>query len=100
MAPWDVSGTASRVTDSYRMLLDTIGLAFDERSAREGDRMQKAGMWLAVGFGLLACPAPRRRRRDLAALAAVAHFGPYPLPILISLYRLCSARELRDWRTA
>jgi hypothetical protein len=49
----ELSGTATRVTDSYRMLLDTIGLAFDERSAREGDRVQKAGMWLAVGFGVL-----------------------------------------------
>jgi hypothetical protein len=49
----ELSGTATRVTDSYRMLLDTIGLAFDERSAREGDRVQKAGIWLAVGFGVL-----------------------------------------------
>jgi hypothetical protein len=225
----DVSGTASRVTDSYRMLLDTIGLAFDERSAREGDRMQKAGMWLAVGFGLLGlsgvaqatAPLPdirqswlswliravvwlltfiagvvatwqlwrlwrttrqiarafgRRYRLVREFLAGVStdrldhlyrthppggpgqqtrwqrlddelagqfidawqeadevekkvrpesydpralrarveawtlrtlllterprDFGPYPLPILISLYRLCSARELRDWRTA
>jgi hypothetical protein len=49
----DLPGTAARVTDSYRMLLETIGLAFDESSAREGDRMQKAAMWLAVGFGIL-----------------------------------------------
>lgn len=49
----ELSGTATRVTDSYRMLLDTIGLAFDERTAREGDRVQKAGIWLAVGFGVL-----------------------------------------------
>jgi hypothetical protein len=224
----EVSGTASRVTDSYRMLLDTIGLAFDERSAREGDRMQKAGMWLAVGFGILGlsgvaqatAPLPniqqswlswlirsvvwlltliaagvavwqfwrlrsagrvaqafKRRYRfvrefladvssdrldhlgrthppdgprqgarwqdlddklagkfieawqqadeaekkvkpetyDSFALRARVEawtlrtlllterprdFGPYPLPILVSLYRLCSTRELRDWRTA
>ena len=49
----EASGTAARVTDSYRMLLDTIGLAFDERRVREGDRMQKASMWLAVAFGVL-----------------------------------------------
>jgi hypothetical protein len=49
----DLSGTAAQVTDSYHMLLETIGLAFDERSAREGDRMQKASIWLAVGFGIL-----------------------------------------------
>jgi hypothetical protein len=49
----EASGTAGRVTDSYRMLLDTIGLAFDERRVREGDRMQKASMWLAVAFGVL-----------------------------------------------
>jgi hypothetical protein len=35
------------------MLLDTIGLAFDERRVREGDRMQKASMWIAVAFGVL-----------------------------------------------
>jgi hypothetical protein len=49
----EASGTATRVTDSYRMLLNTIGLAFDERRVREGDRMQKAGVWLAIGFGIL-----------------------------------------------
>jgi hypothetical protein len=49
----EASGTAGRVTDSYRMLLDTIGLAFDERRVREGDRIQKASMWIAVAFGVL-----------------------------------------------
>jgi hypothetical protein len=49
----EASGTAGRVTDSYRMLLDTIGLAFDERRVREGDRLQKASMWIAVAFGVL-----------------------------------------------
>jgi hypothetical protein len=49
----EASGTAIRVTDSYRMLLDTIGLAFDERRVREGDRLQKASMWIAVAFGVL-----------------------------------------------
>ena len=49
----EASRTAARVTDSYRMLLDTIGLAFDERRVREGDRMQKASMWLALAFGVL-----------------------------------------------
>ena len=56
----EASGTAGRVTDSYRMLLDTIGLAFDERRVREGDRMQKASMWLAVAFGVLGLSGWRR----------------------------------------
>ncbi|MGO9779525.1 MAG: hypothetical protein ACLPKE_04695 [Streptosporangiaceae bacterium] len=49
----ETASTAARVTDSYRMLLDTIGLAFDERRVREGDRMQRANIWLAAAFGVL-----------------------------------------------
>ena len=49
----EACGTAERVADSYRMLLDTIGMAFDERRVREGDRLQKASMWIAVAFGVL-----------------------------------------------
>jgi hypothetical protein len=49
----EASSAAARVTDSYRTLLDTIGMAFDERRVREGDRLQRAGVWLAAAFGLL-----------------------------------------------
>jgi len=49
----EASSAAARVTDSYRTLLDTIGMAFDERRVREGDRLQRASVWLAAAFGLL-----------------------------------------------
>jgi hypothetical protein len=49
----DDAAAAARVTESYRILLDTIGLAFDERRVREGDRIQRASVWLAAGFGVL-----------------------------------------------
>jgi len=49
----DAAAVAARVNGSYRTLLDTIGLAFDERRVREGDRIQRASVWLATGFGVL-----------------------------------------------
>jgi len=49
----EASSSAARVTDSYRTLLGTIGMAFDERRVREGDRLQRASVWLAAAFGLL-----------------------------------------------
>ena len=49
----EASADAGRVAESYRMLLDTIGMAFDERRVREGDRLQRASVWLAVFFGVL-----------------------------------------------
>lgn len=49
----EASSAAARVTDSYRTLLNTIGMAFDERRVREGDRLQRASVWLAAAFGLL-----------------------------------------------
>ncbi len=49
----DDAAAAARVMESYRTLLDTIGLAFDERRVREGDRIQRASVWLAIGFGVL-----------------------------------------------
>jgi hypothetical protein len=47
------SSTAARVTESYRMLLETIGMAFDERRVREDDRLQRPAMYLAAAFGVL-----------------------------------------------
>jgi hypothetical protein len=35
------------------MLLETIGRAFDERRVREGDRLQRPGLSLALAFGVL-----------------------------------------------
>jgi hypothetical protein len=49
----EVSDTATRVLDDYRLLLDTIGLAFRERRSRQGDWTQRVSVSLALGFGLL-----------------------------------------------
>lgn len=49
----EASSTATRVTNSYHMLLETIGRAFDERRVRESDRMQRPGLVLALAFGVL-----------------------------------------------
>jgi hypothetical protein len=49
----EAKSTASRVTNSYHVLLETIGRAFDERRVREGDRMQRPALSLALAFGVL-----------------------------------------------
>ena len=67
----EASGTAGRVTDSYRILLDTIGLAFDERRVREGDRMQKASMWIAVAFGVLGLSGVAQATLPLPAITGL-----------------------------
>ena len=71
----EASGSAARVTDSYRMLLDTIGLAFDERRVREGDRMQKASTWLAVAFGVLGLSGVAQATLPLPAINGVLVWG-------------------------
>lgn len=71
----EASGSAKRVTDSYRMLLDTIGLAFDERRVREGDRMQKASTWLAVAFGILGLSGVAQATLPLPAINGVLVWG-------------------------
>lgn len=49
----EASATAARVTESYRTLLETIGMAFDERRVREGDRLQRPTVAIALAFGIL-----------------------------------------------
>jgi hypothetical protein len=44
---------AARVTESYNMLLETIGMAFDERRVRENDRLQQPALFLALALGVL-----------------------------------------------
>jgi hypothetical protein len=66
----EASSDAARVSESYRMLLASIGMAFDERRVREGDQLQRASVWLVVAFGVL-------------GLAGVAQ-ATLPLPQLTS----------------
>jgi hypothetical protein len=49
----EAKSTATRVTNSYHMLLETIGRAFDERRVREDDRLQRPALSLALAFGVL-----------------------------------------------
>jgi hypothetical protein len=69
----EASSDADRVAESYRMLLETIGMAFDERRVREGDRLQRASIWLAVAFGVLGLSGVAQATLPLPTLGSGDH---------------------------
>lgn len=75
------SSTAARVTKSYRMLLETIGMAFDERRVREGDRLQRPTLYLAAAFGVLGLAGVAQ-----ATLPVPAVTGSIVLPLKVFLW--------------
>jgi len=69
----EASSDADRVAASYHMLLETIGMAFDERRVREGDRLQRASIWLAVAFGVLGLSGVAQATLPLPTLSGGDH---------------------------